>query len=78
MRPWTQLSASPRTTHVQWKPFLDHVDHTAPRAPGRWTMARPSKGTMRSRGRHDTGSLRGEEYKGSLVWLRCEVAIAVE
>ena len=27
---WTQLSASPRTVHVRWKPFLDHVDHAAP------------------------------------------------
>ena len=29
VRPWTQLSASPRTVHVGWKPFLDHVDHAA-------------------------------------------------
>ena len=27
MRPWTQLSASPRTVHFRWKSFLDHVDH---------------------------------------------------
>ena len=46
---WTQLSASPRTVHVRWKPFLDHVDHAAPRAPGRWTMVRPRKG------RHEAG-----------------------
>ena len=31
------------------KSFLDHVDHAAPRAPGRWTMARPRKGTTWSR-----------------------------
>ena len=31
--------------HVRWKPFLDHVDHAAPRALGRWTTARPRKGT---------------------------------
>ena len=34
LRPWTQLSASPHTVHVRWKPFLDHVDHAAPRAQG--------------------------------------------
>ena len=68
---WTQLSASPRTVHVRWKSFLDHVDDAAPRAPGRWTMARPRKGTTRSRGRRDSGCTRREEYEGSLVRLRC-------
>ena len=69
--PWTQLSASPRTVHVRWKLFLDHVDHAAPRATRRWTMARPRKGTTRSRGRRGSGCPRGEEYEGSLVRLRC-------
>ena len=72
----TQLSASPRTIHVRWKSFLDHVDHAAPRAPGWWTTARPRKGTAWSRGRRISGSPRGEEYEGSLVWLRCEAAVA--
>ena len=71
LRPWTQLSASPRTVHVRWKSFLDHVDHAAPRAPRRWKTARPRKGTTRSRGRSGSGSVRGEEYEGSLVRLRC-------
>ena len=71
--PWTQLSASPRTVHVRWKPFLDHVDHAALRAPGRWTMARPRKGMMRSRGRRGSGCPRVEEYEGSLV--RCGVRL---
>ena len=60
--------------HVQlfrWKSFLDHVDHAAPRAPGRWTTARPRKGTTRSRGRRGSGCTRGEEYACSLVRLRC-------
>ena len=74
--PWTQLSASPRTALFRWKSFLDHVDHTAPRAPGRWTTARPGKGTTRSRGRRGSGSPRREDYEGSLVRLRCEVAVA--
>ena len=76
MRPWTQLSASPRTVHVRWKSFLDHVDHAAPRAPGRWTMARPRKGTTGSRGRRGSESPCGEEYEGSLVRLWCEAAVA--
>ena len=76
LRPWTQLSASPRTVHVRWKSFLDHVDHAAPRAPGRWTMARPRKGTTRSQGRRGSGCPRGEEYEGSLVRLRCEAVVA--
>ena len=25
------------TVLFRWKSFLDHVDHAAPRAPGRWT-----------------------------------------
>ena len=50
MWPWTQLSASPRTVHVRWKSFLDHVDHAAPRAPRQWMTARPRKGTKRSQG----------------------------
>ncbi len=69
--PWTQLSASPRTVHVRWKSLLDHVDHAAPRAPGRWAAARPRKGTTRNRGRRGSGCTRGEEYEGSLVRLRC-------
>ena len=69
---------SPCTVHVRWKPFLDHVDHAAPRAPGRWMTARPRKGTTRSRGRRSSGSPRREEYEGSLVRLRCEAAVIAE
>ena len=78
LRPWTQLVASPRTVHVRWKLFLDHVDHAALRAPGRWTTARPRKGTTQSRGRRGSGCPREEEYEGSLVWLWCEAAVAAE
>ena len=31
--------------YVRW---MDIIDHAAPRAPGWWTMARPTKGTTRS------------------------------
>ena len=34
--------------------WMDIVDHAAPRAPGRWMTARPTKGTTRSWGRHDS------------------------
>src|SRR3954465_13028846 len=71
--PWTQLSASPRTVLFHWKSVVDHIDHATPRAPRRWTTARPRKGTTRSRGRRGSRCPRGEEYEGSLVRLRCEV-----
>ena len=74
--PWTQLSASPRTVLFRWMSVIDHIDHAAPRAPWRWTMAKPRKGPTRSRGRRGSGSPRGEEYEGSLVRLRCEAAVA--
>ena len=73
LRPWIQLSASPRTIHVQWKSFLDHVDHAARRALRWWTTTRPRKGTMRSRGRRGSGCPRVEEYESSLV--RCGVRL---
>ena len=64
VRPWTQLSASPRTVQFRWMSFIDHVDHAVPRAPGRWTTTRPTKGTTRSQGRHGSGCPRGGEYEG--------------
>ena len=75
VRPWTQLSASPRIVHVRWMSFIDQA---TPRAPWRGTAARPTKGTTRSRGRHGSGIPRGEEYEGSLVGLWCEVAVVAE
>ena len=51
VRPWTQLSASPRIVHFRWMSFIDHVDQAAPRAPGQWMTARPRKGTTRRQGR---------------------------
>ena len=72
LRPWTQLSTSPHTVHVRWKPFLDHVDHAAPRAPRRWTTARPKKGTTRRQGRLGSCFPRGGEYDYTRVyWFVC-------
>ena len=28
VRPWTQLSASPRTVYFRWMSFVDHVDYS--------------------------------------------------
>ena len=53
---------------------VDHVDHAAPRAPGWWSGRRQGLGRGR-RGRRGSGSLRGEEYEGLLVRLRCEAAV---
>ena len=66
-----------RPLHVQstfrCMSVVDHVDQAAPRAPGRWTTARPRKGTSWSRGRRGSGCPRVEEYEGSLV--RCGVRL---
>ena len=29
LRPWTQLSASPRTVLFRWMSYVDHVNHVA-------------------------------------------------
>ena len=72
VRPWTQLSASPRTVHFRWMSFVDHVDHAALRAPGRWTTARPTKGTTRKPGRLGSCFPRGGEYDCTRVyWFVC-------
>ena len=74
MRPWTQLSGSPRTVHFRCMSVVDHVDQAAPRAPGRWTMTRPRKGTTRRQGRFDHCFCfpRGGEYDCTRVyWFVC-------
>ena len=72
VRPWTQLSASLRTVHFRWMLFVDHVDHAAPRAPGRWTTARPRKGTTRRQGRLGSCFPCGGEYDCMRVcWFVC-------
>ena len=78
VRPWTQLSASPRTVLFRWKSVVDHIDHDAPTAPRWWTTTRPRKGMTRSRGRCGSGCPGREEYERSLVRLRCEAAVAAE
>ena len=71
VRPWTQLSASPRTVLFRWN-VVDHIDHAAPRAPGRWMTARPRKGTTRRQGRLSSCFPRGGEYNCTRVyWFIC-------
>ena len=51
---------------------VHHIDHAAPRAPRRWTTARPRKGTTRSRGRRGSGCPCGQEYNCMRVyWFIC-------
>ena len=50
---WTELSASPRTVLFRWKSVVDHVDHTTPRAPGRWSGRQRGLGRGRRRDGED-------------------------
>ena len=59
---------SPLQMHV----VVNHVDHAAPRAPGRWTTARPRKGTTWRQGRLGSCFPRGGEYDYTRVyWFVC-------
>ena len=72
VRPWSQLSASPRIVHFRCMSVVDHVDHAAPRAPGRWTTARPRKGTTQRQGRLGSCFPCGGEYDCTRVyWFVC-------
>ena len=73
MRAAVDPAVSPSTTfHFRWMSFIDHVDQDAPRAPGRWTTARPRKGTTRRQGRHGSCFPRGGEYDCTRVyWFVC-------
>ena len=62
VRPWTQLSAPPRTIHFRCMLAIDHVDQAAPRAPGQWKTSRPRNGMTRRQGRLGSCFPRGGEY----------------
>ena len=68
VRPWTQLSASPRTVHFRCMLVVDHIDQAAPRAPRRWKMARPRNGKTRRQGRLGSCFPRGGEYDCTRVY----------
>ena len=60
------------TVHFRCMSVVDHVDQAAPRAPGRWTTARPRKGTTRRQGRLGSCFPRGGEYDCTRVyWFVC-------
>jgi len=69
VRPWTQLSASPHKVHFKCMSVVDHVDQAAPRAPGRWTRARPRKGMARSQGKLGSWFPRAGECE--VYWFVC-------
>ena len=71
--PWTQLSASPHTVLFRWKSVIDHIDHAAPRAPGRWTMARPRKGQRRAG--EDAAVEARVERSTRVHWFGCGVRL---
>ena len=64
-----------RPLHVQSTSdacWFDHIDQAAPRAPGRWTTARPRKGTTRRQGRLDSCfPHRGEYDYARVYWFVC-------
>ena len=61
-----------RTVHGRWMSFVDHVDQAAPRAPRRWTTARPRKGTTWRQGRLGSCFPRGGESDCTRVyWFVC-------
>ena len=71
---WTQLSASPRTVHVRWKPFLDHVDNTGGWRRGERTKAEDdgeaSDGNEQEPGKITASRGRREQaVPPALVWL---------
>ena len=49
--------------------FVDHVDQAAPRAPGRWTTARPAKGMTRGRGNTTVAAHAVESTR--VDWFSC-------
>ena len=53
--------------------WMDIVDHAAPRAPGRWTMARPRKGTTGSR--EDAAVEAHAERSMRVHWFSCGVRL---
>ena len=61
------------TVLFRWKSFLNHVDHAAPRAPGRWTTGRPRKGR---RGAGEDAAVEARAERSTRVhWFGCGVRL---
>ena len=69
--PWTQLSASSRTVLFRWKSVIDHVDHAAPRAPGRWTRRWRGLERGRRRAGEDAAVVARAERSMRVHWFGC-------
>ena len=63
MRPWTQLSASPRIVHVRWMLFVDHVDHATPSASKVVDDGEAPDNNEPEMGRRRSGVIDGEVYE---------------
>ena len=63
MRPWNQLSASPRTVHFRWMSFVDHVDHAASSASKVVDDGRAAYSNEPEMGRRGSGVADGEVYE---------------
>ena len=72
---WTQLSASPRTVLFRWKSVVDHVDHAAPRAPGRWFGRRRGLGRGRRGAGEDAAVDAHAERSTRVHWFGCGVRL---
>ena len=64
VRPWTQLSASPRTVQFQWMSFVDHVDRAALSASKVVDDDEALDNNEPEMGRHGSGVIDGEVYEG--------------
>ena len=72
---WTQLSASPRIVLFRWKSVVDDVDHTVPRAPGRWSGRRRGLGRGRRGAREDAAVEARAERSTRVHWFGCSVRL---
>ena len=63
------------TVLFRWKSFLDHVDHAAPRAPGRWSGQRRGLGRVRRRAREDAAVQARAERSTRVYWFGCGVRL---
>ena len=64
MRPWTQLSASPRTVYFRWMSFVDHVHYSAPRAYKVVDDDEAPDSNEPEMGRRESRFIDGEVYEG--------------
>ena len=74
-RHFLAAAVDPAVSLFQRRSVIDHIDHAAPRAPRRWTTARPRKGTTRSG--EDAAVDAHAERSTRVHWFGC-AAIAAE